>query len=110
MKIEPLTLEHQDILDSKLRRIDTLASEYSFSNLYLFRKTHDYQIVMDKEIFILGKSYDGTRFIMPTEDIRNIEIEYLKEIIKEYKCVFTAADCGSAAVSVIKIYYITRKS
>ncbi len=88
MRIERLSLEHKELLYERLRRLQTCISEYSFANLYLFREAHDYEVVIDKSVFILGSTYDGMRFLMPTEDIRNIELEYLKEMICRYDVLF----------------------
>lgn len=41
-------------------------SEYTFANLYLFRKKHAYEIVHGLDMYIRGVSYDGLTFLMPT--------------------------------------------
>ena len=88
MHIEKLNLSHKELLHERLRRLQTCVSEYSFANLYLFREAHDYEVLLDKNVFILGSTYDGMRFLMPTEDIRGIELEYLKEMICRYDVLF----------------------
>jgi hypothetical protein len=63
-------------------------SEYTFPNLYLFRRNHDYEVIVDKEIFIRGVSYDGHPYIMPTVDVRSLDIGYLKEMMRTVDFLF----------------------
>lgn len=87
--IEPLALTHQKILQEKLKRISGFFSEYSFANLYLFRKPHQYKVLTDdRGVFVTGKSYDGCGFIMPTVDLSSIGLDILKEISAEYDFIF----------------------
>jgi len=66
MNCKPLELEHKGLLYNRLKAMDTMISEYSFANLYLFRRNHDYRVVdRDGEIFIKGRSYDGKPTICP---------------------------------------------
>ncbi len=88
MKKEELTLDHKSLLYEKLRHIDTSISEYSFSNLYLFRELHKYSVIFDKEVFIEGITYDYKSYIMPTGNPMEISIEYLKTIMKDYDYLF----------------------
>ncbi|HXY53712.1 MAG TPA: phosphatidylglycerol lysyltransferase domain-containing protein [Nitrospirota bacterium] len=88
MQTEKLGLEHEDLLHQKLRNISVPLSEYTFPNLYLFRKNHEYEVMLDKEVFILGRSYDGHVFLMPTADVRTLDIGYLKELMRDVDFLF----------------------
>ena len=88
MQTEKLGLEHKDLLHQKLRNISVPLSEYTFPNLYLFRKNHEYEVMLDKEVFILGRSYDGHVFLMPTADVRTLDIGYLKELMRDVDFLF----------------------
>jgi hypothetical protein len=81
MQIEKLGLQHKDLLSQRLRRVAAPISEYSFPNLYLFRGNHDYEVVLDRDVFIRGRSYDGRLFLMPTTDVRAIDPDYLKSLM-----------------------------
>ena len=81
MESYPLALEHKELLFKRLRAVDIPISEYSFANLYLFRNTHNYEILSDGEIFVKGTAYDGSTYLMPTSDVRTLDTEYLAEII-----------------------------
>lgn len=63
---EKLGLEHQLILEEKFNLLRIDISEYSFANLYLFRKVHDYEILFERELFVKGKSREGFVYLMPT--------------------------------------------
>ncbi len=88
MKTEKLGIEHKDLLSPLLKKIIQPLSEYTFPNLYLFRENHNYEVVVDKEIFIKGRSYDGHTYLMPTTDLREIDIAYLRELMRTVEYLF----------------------
>jgi len=88
MRSEKLSIEHKDVLIPLLKKLSTLLSEYTFPNLYLFRKNHDYEVLFDKEIFIKGRSFDGHAYLMPTTDIREMDLPYLKEMMQGVEFLF----------------------
>jgi hypothetical protein len=88
MQIEKLSLNHKDLLTQRLRSITVPLSEYTFPNLYLFRGTHDYEVIIDKEIFVRGTSYDGRSYIMPTVDVRSLDLGYLKDMMRTVDFLF----------------------
>lgn len=88
MRSEPLGIGHKDLLFPRFKAVHTALSEYTFANLYLFRKNHEYEVLFDKEIFIKGRSYDGYSYLMPTSDIRGIGLPYLKEMMRGVEFLF----------------------
>ncbi len=79
-----LTLDSADLLADTLINIETDLSEYSFSNLFLFRRTHDYHILEEGGFrFISGMSYDRGRFIMPLQDLKTAGPDYRKVLIDQ---------------------------
>ncbi len=85
---ERLDMKHKELLFEKLRQITVSISEYSFPNLYLFRDSHDYEVMIDREIFVKGTSYDGHAYLMPTRAIHHMEHEYVKEIMTDVEFLF----------------------
>lgn len=84
MSYEPISLKHKDILKDRLQSVSVPISEYSFPNLYLFRKAHDYEVFQfEGEYYVRGKSYDGYTYIMPTKDMRTCDIDTLFKLQKE---------------------------
>ncbi|MFH1753199.1 MAG: phosphatidylglycerol lysyltransferase domain-containing protein [Candidatus Omnitrophota bacterium] len=81
MRSEKLTLGHKELLYQRLRDLKTAISEYSFANLYLFRHSHDYEVLFDKELFIKGKTYDKKIYLMPAFDIKNADMDYIKSVL-----------------------------
>jgi hypothetical protein len=88
MKSEKLGIEHKDLLVRLFKNVKQPLSEYTFPNLYLFRQNHDYEVVLDKEIFIRGRSYDGHVYLMPTTDLRKIDRAYLREMMRTAEYLF----------------------
>jgi hypothetical protein len=81
MLVEKLGLHHKDLLAPRLKRANAGFSEFTFANLYLFRENHDYHVVMDRDVFVRGKSYDGHTYLMPTADVRTLDPLYLRELL-----------------------------
>lgn len=88
MKRESLSLAHKDILQARLKGIGCSISEYSFANLYLFRDAHNYEVLFDKEIFIRGVTYDRHRYLMPTFDIKELDLNYLIGMMQQADFLF----------------------
>lgn len=88
MRSEKLRIDHKDLLVQRLKAVKTSLSEYTFPNLYLFRANHGYEVMIDKEIFIRGRSYDGRTYIMPTSDVRRIDTAYLRELMRDVEFLF----------------------
>lgn len=88
MRIEQLGIEHKDLLVPLLKNSTQPLSEYTFPNLYLFRQAHEYEVVLDKEVFVRGRSYDGHAYLMPTTDLRKMDRAYLREVMRTVEYLF----------------------
>jgi len=88
MRSEKLSIEHKSLLVPRFKAVKTSLSEYTFPNLYLFRANHDYEVMIDKEIFIRGRSYDGRIYLMPTSDVRRIETASLRDLMRDVEFLF----------------------
>ncbi len=88
MRAEKLDLRHKDLLFERLKGVKTPISEYSFANLYLFRHTHHYEVLFNKELLVRGRTYDGHTYLMPTIDVNDLDIEYVKGLLREVDFLF----------------------
>jgi hypothetical protein len=88
MLVEKLDLRHKDLLVARLKAAGAALSEYTFANLYLFRGSHDYEVVIDQEVFVRGNSFDGGRYLMPTADVRTLDPVYLRDLMKTADFLF----------------------
>ncbi len=62
----PIALEDKPVLDSIFTALQPRVSEFTFANLYLFRKAHDYRIAMvGDSVVIFGRGYDGATYFLP---------------------------------------------
>lgn len=92
MHIEQITLQHRALLDKSLKHIGQGLSDYSFANVYLFRDTHNHELVLENsEIFVRGKAYDGFTYIMPTRNIQEIDIKLIKNMLQYADFLFPIA-------------------
>jgi len=92
MVTQALELRHKELLYERLKTIDIPIAEYSFANLYLFRKVHGYQVVFDQDIFIRGTTYDGYSYLMPTCWIDEVDIDYLRGLAEKVDFLFPIAE------------------
>lgn len=97
MLIEKLGLHHKDILVPRLKAAHVPLSEYSFANLYLFRRNHNYEVIMDQEVFVKGISYDGRTYLMPTVDVRTVDPRYLKNLMADVNFLFPVPEAWLSA-------------
>ncbi|HEX9114090.1 MAG TPA: phosphatidylglycerol lysyltransferase domain-containing protein [Nitrospirota bacterium] len=97
MLIEKLGLHHKDILVPRLKAAHVPLSEYSFANLYLFRRNHNYEVIMDQEVFVKGISYDGRTYLMPTVDVRTLDPRYLKNLMADVNFLFPVPEAWLSA-------------
>ena len=88
-----LSLEHKDVLYDRLHSIAVPLAEYSFANIYLFRKKHSYRIVEDSgPPFIRGETYDGYSFVMPTVELPELDEGVLREWLQDVDFIFPVAE------------------
>ncbi len=99
MRIERLGLHHKDVLAPLLQAITVPLSEYTFPNLYLFRKNHEYDVMIDTEVFIKGRTYDGHVYLMPTKDVRTLDIAALKDRMRDVDYLFPVPEAWLSAFS-----------
>ena len=93
MNKEPLSLEHREEVMNALANMSGFFSEYSFTNLYLFRSVHRYNLVRDKgNIFIEGFTRDGECYVMPLFDITKISSEEREKLVDWCGTLFPAKE------------------
>ncbi len=97
MHEEPLTLEHQGMLEERFRHMDVPLSEYSFANLYLFRQEHAYTLLFSKDLYIKGKTRDGLLYIMPTSPLEKLDFGDMDECLKSVDFLFPIPEEWAAA-------------
>ncbi|HTG81779.1 MAG TPA: DUF2156 domain-containing protein [Geobacteraceae bacterium] len=62
----PLELADKPLLDGIFATLQPRISEFTFANLYLFRKAHAYRLSMVGDApVLLGKGYDGAPYFLP---------------------------------------------
>ncbi len=88
MLYESLGLGHKELLFERLKGIDIPVSEYSFPNAYLFRAVHRYEVLRDREVFLRGVSYDGSTYLMPTWNVKETDVPYLRDMMASVDCLF----------------------
>ena len=62
----PILPEDKSLLDGIFRRLQPRISEFTFANIFLFRKAHAYRLTsVGDALVILGKGYGGADYFMP---------------------------------------------
>lgn len=88
MKTEPIGREHREMLTERFRALNLPLSEYSFANIYLFRSVHAYEVLLDEDVFIRGRSYDGRSYLMPTTPVASLDPAYLRTMMGQADFLF----------------------
>lgn len=61
-----IALEDKPLLDRLFQKLQPRISEFTFANLYLFRKAHDYRLTrVGDAVLALGRGYDGSSYFLP---------------------------------------------
>jgi hypothetical protein len=97
MSREPLGLHHKEILQPLLRAITVPLSEYCFANLYLFRDSHGYEVLTDRDTYVRGRTYDGLAYLMPTKPAADLEMGKLRELLREVDFLFPVPEAWLAS-------------
>ena len=86
LELNDITLDKKELIDSFLKRRKSRNSEFSFSYLYMWRKSYDMKYaITDDMLCILPKHTGGPRFENPDGTSRSIKkfvgtlLEYFKE-------------------------------
>ncbi len=89
MQFKPLEYSDRESLAQILRARNSFLSEYSFTNAYLFRNPHKYEVAVTKNCtFLRGVTYDGTTYLMPVCPLEIIPLEVLIEMASTVDCIF----------------------
>lgn len=88
MKIEPVGLQHQELLTAKIDALKFSISEYNFANIYLFRAKHEFEVVFAKKLYVRGKTYNGQKYYMPFETMNIADYMDLQQDVGESITLF----------------------
>ena len=92
----PLALELQGPIEAALARLREgsgaqCLSDHAFSNLYLFREAHDYRYLPGDWPCISGRTYDGTRHLMPLFALDSAPHDLLRRLLDGHGCFYPVA-------------------
>src|SRR6266545_499183 len=85
----PLDLADKPLLDGIFGQLQPRISEFSFANLYLFRKAHFYSLTMVGDaLVLLGQGYDGAPYFLPP--LGGNIVEAAERLLAEGKTLYGA--------------------
>jgi uncharacterized protein len=89
MPRERLELSHHEVIKKILAEMKVSFSEYSFTNLYLFREIHKYYINdFNGFTFIEGITRDGQEYCMPLFTAGETDFSLLEKMLNEGRMIF----------------------
>lgn len=99
----PLTLSLHEEIEARLRAVRRtygihVPSEYTFSNLYLFRDAHSYLYLPGRYPCVSGRTYDGTRHLLPLFDTRDVAPADLERLLGDHDCLFPIPSAALAGM------------
>lgn len=85
----PITMEMREWMHPLLQKLHEGISEFTFANLYLFRKEHSYSIskLSDNYFAILGKDDGNSFFMVPGHLVDPVQLQSLFTDHTTMKCV-----------------------
>jgi uncharacterized protein len=89
MPRERLELSHHEVIRKILADLKVSFSEYSFTNLYLFREIHKYYISdIDGYTIVEGVTRDGYEYSMPLFTAGDTDLSLLEKLLNEGRMIF----------------------
>lgn len=80
--IETIDLKHRDCLMKRFQQMNLRISDYTFANVYLFRKISNYEFVTkDCGLFVSGQNKQKQRYIIPLNDPKGCDMKTFNEIL-----------------------------
>jgi hypothetical protein len=87
--IETIDLKHHDCLTERFHQMNLQISDYTFANVYLFRKISHYEfLTTDCGLFISGQNKQEQRYIMPLNDLRGCDMQTFHDLLGRQGCFF----------------------
>jgi hypothetical protein len=88
-KLETVDFQHCSLLVESFRNLNLRLSDYTFANIYLFRKISKYELLTtDCGLFISGCNRQEQRYIMPLNDLRNCDLETFRGLLDRQNFFF----------------------
>jgi hypothetical protein len=82
MKLETVDFQHRELLMESFRNLNLPISDYTFPNVYLFRKISHYEfLTTDCGLFVSSVSKQGQRCIMPLNDLRSCDLKTFNDLL-----------------------------
>jgi len=82
--IEAIDLKHHDCLTDRFHQMNLQISDYTFANVYLFRKIGHYEFIKkDCGLFVSGQNRQRQNYIMPLTDPAGCDIKTFEEMLEK---------------------------
>ena len=87
--IETVDLKHLHCLTDRFHQMNLQISDYTFANVYLFRKTSNYEfLTTDCGLFVSGQNKQKQIYIMPLNDPHGCDIQTFNDLLGRQKFFF----------------------
>jgi hypothetical protein len=87
--LETVDLKHLSCLTDRFHQMNLQISDYTFANVYLFRKISHYEfLTTDCGLFISGQNKQEQRYIMPLNDLRGCDMQTFHDLLGRQGCFF----------------------
>jgi hypothetical protein len=87
--LEIIDFQHRELFMKSFKDLNLPVSDYTFANIYLFRKISHYQFLKtDCGLFIRGANKQGQSYVMPLNDLRSCEMQVFNELLTKHGFFF----------------------
>lgn len=109
MRIERLGIEHQKLISDCFSGLDEFISDFTFSNLFLYRSMFDYRIIFeDGPVFVTGTNPVGQNFLTPVGNPEKLGPDYISEIMRSYDFLYPVAEAWRGLFDPARFEIIVR--
>jgi hypothetical protein len=89
LNFKPLTLDDKELLDKYLKPYSFETCEYSFTNLFIWRKACDIQYAIYKDVLIIKKmDFDGSYHFMQPIGYKKENLKDIVSFLAEHKALY----------------------
>ncbi len=84
-----LDLDDLDRIQTRCKQLNLDLSEFSFANLFLFRREHQHRLCeIEKRLYVYGVNYDKKKYYMPLYDISDEDVEFLQSLLSSVDMIY----------------------
>lgn len=88
MITEEITIKHKTIIQNQINTLEKCLSEYSFSNIFCFKESHEYKLCYIDDNMLIKGTDNGKTFAIPLINYKKENENFLNKIFNEVDYIY----------------------